>query len=168
MKNRITSNKSLRHKVISAFRNNCGKNVITSKQHVCNAVLNIAAHRALSQALKYRKKIVREFFTCVRSANVPSMSSDNLLGECYHTASSEPYFYDQSYTLVNHDFPIPIDDSRRCVIAEEVGERNSRTDRPMKWRCTSECKSITPEEKKSIIDLKTLSTACAQIEEWTR
>ena len=87
MKNRITSNTSLRRKVISAFKNNCehlDKKVITSKQHVCNAVLNIAAHRALSQALKYRK-IVREFLTCVRSANMLSMSSDNL-GECYHTA----------------------------------------------------------------------------------
>ena len=126
MKNRITSNTSLRRRVISAFSSNCkhlGKKVITSKQHVCNAVLNIAAHRALSQALKYRKKIVREFLACVRSTNVLSMSTDNL-GEHYHTASSEPYFYDQSYTLVNHDFPIPIDNSGRCVIAEEIGERN--------------------------------------------
>ena len=23
--------------------------------------------------------------------------------ECYHTATSEPYFHDQSYTQVNHD-----------------------------------------------------------------
>ena len=96
-----------------------------------------------------------EFLAFVHSVNVLTISVDDF-GERYHTASSEPYFYDQSYTLVKRDFPIPIDSNERCVIAEEVGDGHEKTNRLKKWGCTSECKGITSEEKKSIVDLKAL------------
>ena len=65
------------------------------------------------------------------------MSGDDF-GESRHTASSEVFFYNQSYTtvkhtpaivdsdqsyaIVEHRSVIVVDDSGRCVIAEEEGE----------------------------------------------
>ena len=61
-------------------------------------------------------------------------------GDCYHMASSEPYFYDQSYTCEKHNSPIVIDASGRCVIAQELGERDAKSERLLKWKCTRQCK----------------------------
>ena len=167
MKKTITSVVSLRCKLIVAFRSSrkaLPEKVKASK--LTTAVLNIAVCKLLTQVLKKRKQIVGEFLDCVHSVNVLTISSDDF-GENYHTASSELYFYGQSYTLVKRDFPIPIDSNGRCVIAEEVGDRHEKPNRTKKWRCTSECNGITSEEKKSIVDLKALfSAARAQIETW--
>ena len=143
MKKTITSVVSLRCKLIVAFRSSrraLAEKVKVSK--LTNAVLNIAVRKLLNQVLKKRKQIVREFLSRVHAVNVLTISGDDF-GEHYHTASSEPYFYDQSYALVKRDFPIPIDSNGRCVIAEEVGDRHEKTNQPKKWQCTSECKDIT-------------------------
>ena len=44
-------------------------------------------------------------------------------GEQYHMASSEPYFYSESYAPIKHKNAIPVNDKGRCVVAEEVGKR---------------------------------------------
>ena len=75
------------------------------------------------------------------------------LGESCHTASSEP-FYDQNYRLVKHTPPIVTDDNGRCVIAEEEAHR--KTDRPLKWKCTAECKLPTSNEAQCIVLVKAL------------
>ena len=127
MKKRITSLVSLRCKLIVAFRSSCkalAEKVKASK--LTNAVLNIAVRKLLNQLLRKRKQIVGEFLAFVHSVNVLTISGDDF-GERYPTASSEPYFYDQSYTLVKRDFPIPIDSNGRCVIAEEVGDGHEKT-----------------------------------------
>ena len=41
-------------------------------------------------------------------------------------------------------------------IAKEVGERKNDTGRPKKWNCTSECKVLTVQECKSIVNLKAI------------
>ena len=159
MKKTITSVVSLRCKLIVAFRSSrkalAEKSRLASK--LTNAVLNIAVSKFLNQVLKKGKQIVGEFLACFHSVNVLTISGDDFR-ECYHRALSERYFYDKSYTLVKYDFPIAIDSNGRCVIALEVGDRHEETNRPNKWRCTSECKGsyITSEEKKSIVDLKAL------------
>ena len=84
-----------------------------------------------------------EFLSCIRSVNSLKMSGDHF-GNCRHTASSEPFFYDQSYTIVKHTSAIVVDDSDqsyaivehksvivvddsgRCVTAEEEGERDAK------------------------------------------
>ena len=53
-------------------------------------------------------------------------------GDCYHTAWSEPYFYDQSYMCEKHNSQIVIDASGRCVIAQELGERDAKSECPLK------------------------------------
>ena len=42
------------------------------------------------------------------------------------------------------------------MIAEEVGERNAKTQRPESWKCTHECKLPTSEEVKHIMPTKEL------------
>ena len=106
-----------------------------------------------------------------------------ILGGCCHTASSEPYFYDQSYAnsktqkvtisiddqgkhVVEREIwvreprntPIPVDEQGRCVLAQDMGERHPKTHRPPKWKCTSECKLPTKEERQRILDLKSVRT----------
>ena len=53
---------------------------------------------------------------------------------------------DQSYAIVEHKSVIVVDNSGRCVIAEEEGERDVKTHRPKRWKCTSECKLLTATE----------------------
>ena len=128
VKKRISAIVSLRYKLIVAFRSShkaLAEEVRASK--LTNVVLNIAVRKLLNQVLKRRKQIVGEFLTCVHSGNVLTISGDDFR-ECWHTASSEPYFYDQSYTLVKHDFPIPIDSNGRCIIAEDIGDSHKKTD----------------------------------------
>ena len=43
-----------------------------------------------------------------------------------------------------------------CYIAKEVGERKNDAGRPKKWNCTAECKVLTVEECKSIVNLKAI------------
>ena len=42
----------------------------------------------------------------------------------------------------------------RCVLAQEMGERDPKTQQPSKWKCTSECKLPTADDKQRIVDLK--------------
>ena len=52
--------------------------------------------------------------------------------------------------------PIVIDASGRCVIAQELGERDAKSERPLKWKCTRECKLPTPDERIRIVGIKAL------------
>ena len=53
--------------------------------------------------------------------------------------------------------PIVVDGNNgRCVIAEEVGQRDSKTDCPLKWKCTAECKLPTSNEAQCIVAVKAL------------
>ena len=49
------------------------------------------------------------------------------VGNRYHTAGSEPYFFDTSYTNTRGPGAIPVDLNGRCAVAEEIGDRNKDT-----------------------------------------
>ena len=74
--------------------------------------------------------------------------------EHYHTATAEPYFYEQSYTQVKCDGAICIDGKGICYIAKEIGKRKNDAGRP------SECKVLTVEECKSIVNLRAIFQEC--------
>ena len=118
-----------------------------------------------------KEKSVGNFLASVRRVNALQISVDDF-GEGFHTASSEPYFYDQSYaigktekTLIPLDeqgvcvaerevwvreprkTPIPVDEQGRCAVAQEMGEQDQKTRHLSKWKCTSECKLPTKEDK---------------------
>ena len=174
MKQKIALKPTLKRKLLCAFRD-C-RNPLAAKIKpikLTNAVLNISTRKLLYRVLKAQKQSVGELLSCIRSVNALRMSGDDF-GESRHTASSEPFFYDQSYTIVKHTpaivvddidqsyaivehrSVIVVDDSGRCVIAEEEGERDAKTNRPKRWKCTSECKLPTATEAQCIMATKAL------------
>ena len=38
---------------------------------------------------------------------------------------------------------IPVDLNDRCIMAEELGDRHHNSMRPLKWKCTNECRLLT-------------------------
>ena len=96
-----------------------------------------------------------ELLGCIRSVNAMKIYADDFC-ETRHITSSEPYFYDQCYSIVKHASPIVMEKSGRCVIAEELGERDAKIQRPQSWKCAHECKLPTSEEIKRIMATKEL------------
>ena len=64
--------------------------------------------RVLQAALKIRKEQAGELIKSARSIDVLQIPDESDWERC-HTATSEPYFYNQSYTQVKRDGPICID-----------------------------------------------------------
>ena len=157
MKTKIHHSKpTLKRKLLHAFRSSrkpLADKIKPSK--LCNAVSNIAARKLLNKVLKVRKQSVGELLSCIRSVTALKISTDDF-GKSRHTASSEPFFYDQSYAMVRHTSPISVDSNGRCVIAEEEGKRREKSNRPKCWKCTAECKLPTPQEVRSIMSTKAL------------
>ena len=67
----------------------------------------------------------------IREVNALKLEENDILVG-YHTAGSEPYFYINSYTYTKRLGAIPVDLNGRCVVAEEIGDRDKDTMRPLK------------------------------------
>ena len=109
LKKSITSQSALRKKLLRAFKGSrqpLAEKIKESK--LTKAVLNIASRKLLHNVLKLRKQSAGELLKCIRSVNALTMTATDF-GESCHTASSEPFFYDQSYRLVKHTSPIVVD-----------------------------------------------------------
>ena len=91
---------------------------------------------------------------CAKSITELEISSDEF-GDSCHGQSSEPFFYDSSYTMVKHA-TIAVDNNGRCVIAKEIGKRDPNRNRPKWWKCTAECNHMTSKDVKTIMSIKTL------------
>ena len=93
----------------------------------------------------------------IREVNALKLEeNDILVGHGYHTAGSEPYFCINSYTCTKRLEAIPVDLNGRCVVAEEIGDRDKDTMRPLKWNCTNECRKLTSEEVALVLRTKSL------------
>ena len=68
----------------------------------------------------------------IRYINVMVISS-NHLGVQLHSTSSEPYFYDTAYALVDRCSTLPVDEYGHCISAEEEGCHDANTNQPTKW-----------------------------------
>ena len=83
----------------------------------------------------------------IREVNAIKLEeNDILVGNRYHTAGSEPYSFDTSYANLNG----------RCVVAEEIGDRDKDTMRPQKWKCTKQCRLLTHDELVIVLGTKSL------------
>ena len=155
MKNNISSDASLKEKLVNLFYL-CRLHVKnTNSESMASAVLSMVACRVLQAALKIRKQQAGELIKSARSIDVLQIPDESDWERC-HTATSKPYLYNQSYTQVKRDGPICIDDKGICYLSKEIGERKMNQGGPKIWNCTSECKVITVEECKSIVNLKAL------------
>ena len=65
--------------------------------------------------------------------------SPNNLGVQFHGTSSEPYFYDTAYALVDQCITLPIDEYGRLISAE-VGCHDANMIQPTKWKRSEQCR----------------------------
>ena len=126
MKKSIASNACLKQKLLTAFKA-CRKPLADKIQpsKLTNAVANIVVRRLFQRVLEIRKMAVGNLLKCAKSIKQLDLSRDDF-GECCHDQSTEPFFYDSSYTMVKHA-TIAVDSNGRCVIAEEIGKRDLTT-----------------------------------------
>ena len=127
------------------------------------AVCKVAARRLVNKALQKRKDFAGCLIKATRVINGFSLKGEEDFGDCSHCTSSEPYFYDTAYHLVKRDLSIPVDQSGKCVVAEEILSKHSKpgvqtkaykgsqheasqVPKPTRWKCTSECKALTPSQ----------------------
>ena len=88
----------------------------------CAAVSKIGAEALVSKALIVRRAKAGSLLKTIREINRMKIGeSDILVGHRYHTAGSEPYFLNTSYTYTRRLGPIPVDLNGRCVVSEEIG-----------------------------------------------
>ena len=108
------------------------------------AVSKISADALLAKALSVRRSQAGSLLKTIRKVNAKKLQeSDILVGHRFHTAGAEPYFFDNSYTHTKQHGAIPVDLNGRCVVAEEIKDRDKVTMRPLKWKCTNECRKLT-------------------------
>ena len=121
------------------------------------AVSKIGADALVSKALSVRRAKAGSLLKTIREVNALKLEeNDILVGHGYHTAGSEPYFFINSYTYTKRLEAIPVDLNGRCVVTEEIGDRDKDTMRPLKWKCTNECRKLTSEEVALVLRTKSL------------
>ena len=121
------------------------------------AVSKIGADALVSKALSVRRAKAGSLLKTIREVNALRLEeNDILVGHGYRTAGSEPYFFINSYTYTKRLEAIPVDLNGRCVVAEEIGDRDKDTMRPLKWKCTNECRKLTSEEVALVLRTKSL------------
>ena len=97
-------------------------------QPLLRAVCKVAARRLVNKALQKRKDLARCLIKAIRVINGFTLKGEEDFGDCGHCASSEPYFYDTAYHLVKRDLSFPVDQSGKCVVAEEILSKHSKPD----------------------------------------
>ena len=110
--------------------------------------------------MKKIKQSVGNFLACVRKVTDLKISMDDFVTwhhqSCNFTTRVMPMAKtpipvdEQGMHVVERVLepratPIPLDEQGRCVLAQEMGE--PKTQQPSRWKCTSECKLPTADEK---------------------
>ena len=158
MQRHLLNDSGARNELMEAFKTQYKS--AANRKVMIKAVCRIAAKRLLNKALQLRKEHAGALLKTTRAVNSIDIKCRDDFGEGCHTASSEPYFYDSAYQLVQRAYAIPIDENGRCVVAKEIGGSENESNKgkgkqqPMKWNCCSECKAVTEPEVAAIVHLK--------------
>ncbi|KAL5484106.1 hypothetical protein EMCRGX_G020554 [Ephydatia muelleri] len=122
----ILRDSELLSEVNNAFCNShplLAQKVVTRSAHA--AVSKISADALLAKALSVRRSQARSLLKAIRKVNAKKLQeSDILVGHRFHTAGAEPYFFDNSYTHTKQHGAISVDLNGRCVVAEEIKDRD--------------------------------------------
>ena len=124
MKQNLARNGALWKKLVESFK----KPVLADKlkpKRLTRAVASIAVRRVLNTGLTKCTVSAGKFLATIRDVNDIQLSEEDF-GEQYHMASSESYFYDESYAPIKPKNAIPVNDKGKCVVAEEVGKVHFR------------------------------------------
>ena len=141
LKSSLLSNSKVKSNLIKSFK----KQQTVVKRVTGKAVCSVAAKRLVTKALQLHKEHAGSLLKIVRTVQSMQIKGAEDFGEGYHTASTEPYFYDLAYEPVKRDYALPIDECGKCVLASEIADdykttKHSSKPKPMKWACTIECK----------------------------
>ena len=97
LKRMLSGDASLKKELMLGFRESKKFNVGSMKaSRLAKAISHIAVRKVLGEVLKQRKLSAGELLKTVRQVNDLRLSVENI-GQCFHTASSEPFFYEESY-----------------------------------------------------------------------
>ena len=159
----VLSNRTLLDELNDAFCQThpwLAQKVTTRSAHA--AVSKVSADALLAKALNIRRTKAGGLLKDVRAISAIKLTENDILaGVRHHSAASEPYFYDTSYNHTKQHAPIPVDLNGRCVVAEEIENRGGHDSmRPLKWKCTSECRMLTSGEIEVVLKTKLLFQKC--------
>ena len=122
----ILRDSELLSEVNNAFCNShplLAQKVVTRSAHA--AVSKISADALLAKALSVRRSQAGSLLKAIRKVNAKKLQeSDILVGHRFHTAGAEPYFFDNSYTHTKQHGAISVHLNGRCVVAEEIKDRD--------------------------------------------
>ena len=122
----------------------CSYSLHEPKQHTIELYVKI-----MKKAIP--KKLTKELISAFEaSSNGSSVKVNSIDDQGKHVVEREIWVREPRNT------PIPVDEQGRCVLAQEMGEIHPKTHLPPKWKCTSECKLPTKEERQRIVDLKSM------------
>ena len=139
------------------------KSMTEEKSTVCGVMTSFL----VSKTLSVRRAKAGSLLRTIQEVSALKLEENDILVEHgYHTAGSEPYFFINSYTYTKRLGAIPVDLNGRCVVAEEIGDRDKDTMHPLKWKCTNECHKLTSEE--AALVLRTTSLFQMSIHHWRR
>ena len=86
---------------------------------------HVSADALVSKALSVRRAKAGSLLKTIREVSALKFEeNDIVVGHGYRTAGSEPYFFINSYTYPKRLGAIPVDLNGRCVVAEEIGDRD--------------------------------------------
>ena len=92
----------------------------------CRVAVSKIKFASLTKTLQLRRQHAGSLLKTVCDINALKLTCSDLLhGERNHSGSSEPYFYDTFYTHAKLSGPIPVDLQGRCVVTEEIGDRDA-------------------------------------------
>ena len=142
----------------------------------------MVCRKLMHEVLSVRKSTVGLLLHSLRKISGIKLDNDDDLEIQLHSSASEPYYYETAYkfsvpeevTIVDrvnkclmtqlkspkaNECPlyttvIPVDETGRCVLAEEIGISKTSDDRPKSWRCSEFCKQLTNEEINEILQIK--------------
>ena len=96
------------------------------------AVSKIGAEALVSKAPSVQRAKAGSLLKTICEINAMKLGeNDILVGHRYHTAGSEPFFLNTSYTYTKRLGAIPVDLNGRCVVSEEIGDRDKVTMHPL-------------------------------------
>ena len=130
------------------------------------AICRYAASRLMTLSSKLCEQHVKNLKYRVKVINMKLESKDDF-GKCYHTTSSEPYFYEAAYKHVFHSVPLDgndeerepqqtamiVDNKGRCV-PSAMQPFGSKKGKIFKWTCSSKCKDVTDSDCAANLSLK--------------
>ena len=76
----------------------------------------MAAKRLLYNALSLRKSNAGMLLKHVRNVNSQNITEKEDFGTPYHTAASEPFFYDTAYKSLYTNSILEVDHSNKCLV----------------------------------------------------